>query len=410
MTAADASYAFIDDARARRNVWVLAIAQALYGSSSIIIFTLGALTGQLLSENKALATMPITAYVIGAALATYPASLYMHKVGRRLGFITGAGMSMLGTGLAIVSIWQGSFPLFCIAMMLAGQYQGFSQYYRFAAADTASEAFRPKAISRVLVGGLIAAFVGPQIAIYTKDLLAPLTFAGAFAAAMGLSVISMMVLVFVDIPKPVAAHYDAAPRPLSRIVLRPHFIVAVFCAMTSYAIMNLVMTATPLAMIACGFTVTDTAYIIQWHVVAMYAPGFITGYLITGFGVRKIVALGLVLLAGCGIVALTGVDLGRFWLALVLLGVGWNFAFVGATTMVTQCYRPEEKAQVQGLNDFLVFGSVAMASLTSGILFQMSGWDSVNLIIFPFVLMALGLIVWLTFYERSRDNMADLSA
>lgn len=404
-----ASYAMIDDQRARRNVWVLATAQALYGSSSIIIFTLGALTGQMLSENKALATLPITAYVIGAALATYPASLFMQRVGRRLGFMTGAMMSMIGTGLAIVSIWNDSFVLFCLAMMFAGQYQGFSQYYRFAAADTASEDFRPKAISRVLVGGVIAAFAGPQIAIYTKDLLAPLTFAGAFAAAMGLSLVSIGVLIFVDIPKPIAEHFSRKPRPLREIATKPRFIVAVICAMTSYAIMNLVMTATPLAMIGCGFTVTDTAYVIQWHVVAMYAPGFVTGYLISWFGVRQVVALGLVLLAGCGAVALTGVDLNRFWLALVLLGVGWNFAFVGATTMVTACYRPEEKAHVQGLNDFLVFGSVALASLTSGILFQMSGWDSVNMIIFPFVLIALGMIVWLAFWERKDADINNKS-
>ena len=405
MTSETVPYVIADDGRARRNVWVLALAQALYGSSSIIIFTLGALTGQMLSENKALATVPITAYVIGAALATYPASIYMHKVGRRLGFMTGAGMSMIGTGLAIYSIWNGSFLLFCFAMLFAGQYQGFAQFYRFAAADTASESFRPKAISRVLAGGVIAAFAGPQIAIWTKDLMAPLTFAGAFAAAMGLSVIAIGVLIFVDIPKPVVEHFRSKPRPLREVVMTPRFIVAVICAMTSYAIMNLVMTATPLAMVACGFTVTDAAFVIQWHVVAMYAPGFITGYLIARFGVRQIVALGLVLLAGCGIVALTGVDINRFWLALVLLGVGWNFAFVGATAMVTECYRPEEKAQVQGLNDFMVFGSVAIASLTSGILFQTLGWDSVNITIFPFVAMALALILWLTLWERKEGRL-----
>lgn len=404
MTVETATYALADDRRARRNVWVLAVAQALYGSAAIIIFTLGSLTGQMLSVNKALATVPISAYVIGAALATYPASLFMQKVGRRAGFITGAVLGFLGTGMSIAAIWSGSFVMFTAAMLLAGQYQAFAQFYRFAAADTASEDFRPKAISRVLVGGVIAAFAGPQIAIWSKDLLAPLTFAGAFAAAMGLSVIAMLVLSQVNIPKPVAAHYDRKPRPTAQIVLTPHFIVAVICAMTSYAIMNLVMTATPLAMIACGFTVTDAAFVIQWHVVAMYAPGFITGYLIARFGVRRIVAFGLVLLAACGIVALTGVDLNRFWLALVLLGVGWNFAFVGATAMVTECYRPEEKAHVQGLNDFLVFGSVALASLTSGILFQTMGWDSVNLAIFPFVLIALGLIVWLSLWERRQPG------
>lgn len=402
MSLSSLPYEPVDDARARRNVWVLATAQALYGSGAIIIFTLGALTGQMLSENKALATLPISAYVVGAALATYPASLFMQRVGRRAGFITGAALGMIGTGLAIAAIGTGSFALFCAAMFLAGQYQGFSQFYRFAAADTASEQFRPKAISRVLVGGVIAAFAGPQIAIWSKDLLAPLTFAGAYAAAMGLSVIAVIVLAFVDIPKQVEElGGDTAPaRPLGEIVFTPRFLVAVTCAMTSYAIMNLVMTATPLAMIACGFEVSDAAFVIQWHVVAMFAPGFITGHLIARFGVHLVVATGLVLLAGCGVVALTGVDLGRFWLALVLLGVGWNFAFVGATTMVTDCYRPEEKARVQGLNDFMVFGSVALASLTSGLMFQFFGWESVNLTIFPFVVVALAMIIWLMLRER----------
>ncbi len=388
------------DARARRNVLVLATAQGLYGSGAIIIFTLGSLTGQMLSINKALATLPITAYVLGAALSTFPASMYMQRFGRRTGFMTGAFMGMTGAGVAVFAIYRASFPLFVAAMLIAGFYQAFSQFYRFAAADTASEAFKPKAISWVLAGGVAAAFAGPQIAIWSKDLLAPLSFAGAFAAAMGLSIIAQLVLLFVDIPRMRAEHYKAKPRPLGVIIRNPRFLVAVFCAMTSYAIMNLVMTATPLSIVACGFSVADAAFVIQWHVVAMFAPGFFTGFLITRFGVEKIIALGLVLLAACGIVALSGVSLARFWSALVLLGLGWNFAFVGATTMVTDCYRPEEKAKVQGINDLSVFGSVALASLLSGVLFQNFGWNSVNLTIFPFVTLALILIFWLANMKR----------
>ncbi len=379
---------------------VLAIAQGLYGSGAIIVFTLGSLTGQMLSVNKALATLPITAYVLGAALSTYPASMYMQRFGRRTGFMTGAFMGMSGTGLAVVAIYLASFPLFVASMFIAGFYQAFSQFYRFAAADTASETFKPKAISWVLAGGVAAAFAGPQIAIWSKDLLAPMSFAGAFAAAMGLSAIAQIVLLFVDIPKTRAELFDGKPRPLGRVIRNPRFIVAVICAMTSYAIMNLVMTATPLSIVSCGFSVADAAFVIQWHVVAMFAPGFFTGFLITRFGVEKIIALGLILLAACGIVALSGISLARFWSALVLLGLGWNLAFVGATTMVTDCYRPIEKAKVQGINDLCVFGSVALASLLSGVLFQNFGWQSVNLTIFPFVTLALILIFWLANMEK----------
>ncbi len=388
------------DYRTRRNIIVLAIAQGLYGSGAIIVFTLAALTGQMLSVNKALATLPITAYILGAAVTIFPASMFMQRFGRRRGFMTGAAMGMAGAGLAVFAIYEADFALFTAALFIAGAFQAFSSFYRFAAADTASDAFKPKAISWVLVGGVAAAFAGPQIAIWSKDMLAPYSFAGAFAAAMGLSFIAFVILSFIDIPRPVEDHFERPPRPLPEIIKNPRFMVAVICAMVSYAIMNLVMTATPLSIVACGFSVSDAAFVIQWHVVAMFAPGFFTGNLIVRFGVERIISAGLLLLAGCGIVALSGVSLSQFWAALVLLGLGWNFAFIGATTMLTQCYRPEEKAKAQGINDLAVFGSVALASLLSGVLFQNYGWDSVNITVFPFVIIALLLILWLANMEK----------
>ena len=388
------------NALARRNTLVLAIAQALYGSGTIIIFTLGALAGQMLATNKALATLPITSFVMGTMISTFPASLHMRRVGRRIGFQTGAAFGLTGTLLAAWAIITGSFWLFCAAMMLTGGYQAFSQFYRFAAADTASEAFRPKAISLVLAGGIIAAITGPWIAIHSKDLLAPINFAGAFLAAAGLALTNMLSLSFLSIPLIRDEHAHLTPRSLPEIVRQPRFLVAVFSAMVSYAVMNFVMTATPLAVVGCGLEVSDAAFVIQWHVLAMFGPSFFTGSLINRFGVERVISAGLLLLAGCGLVALTGVEIERFWFALVLLGLGWNFGFVGATTMVTSCYRPEERAKAQGINDLMVFGSVATASLTSGLIYQLLGWNSVNMTIFPFVGAALILLAWLVRHER----------
>ncbi len=390
----------VDDRLARRNTLILSASQALYGSAATIVFTLGSLVGQMLADNKALATLPITMFVLGSMMTTYPASLYMRRVGRRRGFQLGAASGALAGLLAVTGIVLGNFWLFCAAMLGGGVYQAFSGYYRFAAADSASEAFRPKAISWVLAGGVVAAIAGPKIAVLSKDLLLPYSFAGAFLALFALAAMAIMLLSFLAVPGPVADQLDKPGRPLSEIIRQPRFIVAVSAAMVSYALMNLVMTATPLAMVACGLGVSDAAFVIQWHVLAMFVPSFFTGHLITRFGASWIVVTGLALLAGAGLVALTGVDLNRFWFALVLLGLGWNFGFVGATTMVTSCYRPEEKAKVQGINDLLVFGSVALASLTSGYLFQTSGWQAVNYTVFPFVALALALIAWLAWHER----------
>ena len=384
----------IDDTRSRRNARILAVAQMLYGSSAVILITSAGLVGQMLAENKALATLPISMYVIGTATLTIPASMFMRRVGRRIGFMTGAGFGVIGAGSAALAIARGDFVLFCAATMLMGGFQASSMFYRFAAADVASEAFRPKAISWVLVGGVAAAILGPQVLIVTRDLLAPITFAGAFVAMSGLALLAMIVLSFVDIPTLPRSVQARQGRPLVTIMRQPQFIVAVLCAMVSYSMMTFLMTATPIAMVACDLTVEDAAFVVQWHAVAMFAPSFFTGNLINRFGTTAVIVTGLSLQAMCGVVAMSGVEIEQFTIALVLLGLGWNFGFVGATTLVTGTYRPEERNKVQAANDFLVFGSVASASLMSGVLLQAHGWTTVAAALFPFLAAAALLILW----------------
>ena len=390
-----------DDGRAKKNVLILFIAQALYGGGTSIMITLGGLVGHQLAVDKGLATLPITTFVLGTALMTVPASMYMKLVGRRLGFMTGAAFGVASGALATYAIFQNSFWLFCLGTFLGGTYQASSMYYRFAATDTASDGFKAKAISWVLAGGIVAAFLGPQLVIYTKALFSPVLFAGSYASATMLSLLALAVVSFIDIPKPSAERHLEAARPLGTIMRQPRLLIAMFCGMVSFGIMNFVMTATPLAMVACGLTVDDAAFVIQWHIVAMFAPSFFTGHLINRFGKERVIGLGLILLAGCGVVALSGIDLTHFWFALVLLGLGWNFGFVGATALVTDCYRPSERNKVQAANDLCVFGMVAFASFSSGKLLHLVGWDAVAGGLFPFVALAFLLIGWLYLQGRA---------
>jgi MFS family permease len=392
MTAPAIAADITEQSQARRNVWILAVAAAISGSLPAICITLGGLTGlYLLGEDKSLATLPVSGFQLGVALGALPAALLMRHVGRRLGFIAGALVAALGGVLSALSVVFGQFALFFVAMTAVGFSGAFAQQYRFAAADTGSEAFRARAISSVMLGGIAAAVIGPQTVIYTRDLLAPIPFAGAFLAMSGLAIAALIVVSLLGgsaraAPKAAAT---AGGRPLSEIVRQPRFIVAVLCAMGSYALMSLVMTAAPLAMVACGLGEDNAALGIQWHIIAMFGPSFVTGALIARFGAEAVIAVGMGLLAGCGVVGLTGTDLAHFWIALILLGVGWNFGFVGATTMLTQTYRIEERGKVQGLNDFLVFGSVAVASFSSGKLFTSVGWEILNVVVFPVVAVCL---------------------
>jgi len=404
MTASAITADLVERSHARRNVAILAVAAAISGSLPAICITLGGLTGlYLLGEDKSLATLPVSGFQLGVALGALPAALLMRRVGRRLGFIAGALVAALGGVLSCLSVVFGQFALFFVAMASVGFSGAFAQQYRFAAADTGTEAFRARAISLVMLGGIAAAVIGPQTVIYTRDLLAPIPFAGAFLAMSGLAIAALVVVSFLggsarSAPK---AEASGGGRPLGEIVRQPRFIVAVLCAMGSYALMSLVMTAAPLAMVACGLGADNAALGIQWHIIAMFGPSFVTGALIARVGPEAVIAVGMGLLAGCGAVGLTGTDLAHFWIALILLGVGWNFGFVGATTMLTQTYRLEERGKVQGLNDFLVFGSVAVASFSSGKLFTSVGWEILNVVVFPVVVVCLAGVV-VAFAARRR--------
>ncbi len=392
----------VDDRLAKRNAVLLALAQAIGGASASIVIATGPLIGyMMLDSDKSLATLPVSAMVLGTAFGTIPAGIIMRRFGRRAGFMGASIVSMLAGVLASYAVFQDQFYLFALACCLGGFAGAFVQQYRFAAADTASDAFKPKAISWVLAGGVLAGIVGPQTVIATKDMFAPILFAGTYLAQAGLAFVAMCLLVFIKIPKPPKQdHTQADGRPLIEIMKQPRFIVAAACGICSYALMSLVMTATPLAMIGCGLSETDAALGIQWHVLAMFGPSFFTGSLIARFGKERIVSIGLSLLAGCAIIALTGIELAHFWSALILLGLGWNFGFIGATAMLTDTYRPQERNLVQAVNDFLVFGFVAAASFSSGALLNAYGWSTVNLLVFPFVVLCIGLLVWLAVAEK----------
>ncbi len=394
-------------ARARRNLTVLMAAQVLLGSQLPVAFILGGLAGQTLAPNRCLATLPITLIIVGSMLSAPMLGDLMQRRGRRPGFMLGAAGGGLGAALCAFALMQGSFGLFLAGSLLIGLYQSAQGFYRFAATDGVDGAFRARAISYVLGAGLASAVVGPQLVRLTADALAPIPFAGAYVAAAALNLVGVWVFVFLDSPAPPPPAPDG-PRARSRLELirTPRIAVAMICAMVSYALMNLVMTSTPLAVVGCGFSTGQAANVVSGHVLAMFAPSFFTGHLIARFGVEKIIATGLVILAAAGAVALSGVALTNFAVALILLGLGWNFGFIGATTMLAGAHAPEERGRVQGMNDFAVFGLVAIASLTSGGLMNCSGgdavtgWTAVNLAMAPFLVTAGGALIWLALRAR----------
>ncbi|MCE8554858.1 MFS transporter [Ruegeria pomeroyi] len=398
MTLADSH---TNDSRAKRNVAVLVAAQAILGAQMPMIFTIGGLAGQSLASNVCLATLPISLIVLGSMLSATPISAIMQKWGRRAGFLLGALAGALGGAVGAYGLYLSSFPVFLAGSLLTGVYMSAHGFYRFAAADTASDAFRPKAISYVMAGGLAAAIIGPQLVKATSDAYV-IPFLGTYYAVIGVNLLGALLFFFLDIPRPTPPAADS-PRGRSRMELlkTPRIAVAVICAMVSYALMNLVMTSTPLAVVGCGYDQGDAADVVTSHVLAMYVPSFFTGHLIARFGVEKVVAAGLVVLAAAGVVALQGVDLNNFFIALILLGLGWNFGFIGATTMLASAHEPHERGRMQGLNDLLVFGGVTMASLASGGLMNCSGgspvegWTAVNLAMVPFLTLAGGALIWL---------------
>ncbi|MEO1423843.1 MAG: MFS transporter, partial [Pseudomonadota bacterium] len=391
-----------DDTRARRNVGVLVAAQALMGAQMPIAFVLGGLAGQMLADNKLYATLPISVIVVVSMFASPALSQFMGRFGRRAGFIVGALSGALAGVLCTWALVIGNFELLVFGHAFIGVYMSAQAFYRFAAADTASAEFRPKAISWVMAGGLGAALLGPQMVILFGDALAPYTFAGGYVSIVVLNLIGIAVLFLLDIPAPPrrTGPRDTG-RPLKEIMLQPKVVTAVICAMVSYALMNLMMTSTPLAVVGCGFSTDTAADVVRWHVVAMFAPSFFTGSLIARFGAERIIGIGLAILLGAGLVALAGVDLFNFYAALILLGIGWNFGFIGATTLLASAHTAEERAKVQGTNDFLVFGLVAIASFSSGGLMNgigaddvVVGWTAVNVAMVPFLVLAGATLVW----------------
>jgi len=384
-------------ATAGRQISLLAICQALLYINNVTLISINGLAGLALSPTPLYATLPITAYIVASALTTVPASLAMARWGRRAGFMFGSGMGIVGASIATLGMLTGSFVLLCLGTFCTGVYNAFAQYLRFAAADVA-EAYDPalkeRAISWVLAAGIAGGLIGPELSKITVGLL-PVMFAASYLVLAAVALVAGTVASRLIIPRHAASTAVAAARPLSVIARQPAFGVAVLVAAISYGSMNLLMTATPLAMKVCGFGYPDAADVIKWHVVGMFAPGFFTGSLIRRFGVLRIALVGCVLMFCTIGVAHAGLTYGHFWLALFTLGVGWNFMFVGATTLLTTTYTAAEKAKVQGVNDLTVFVTMISSSAASGALVSTSGWGDLNLYALPALLLATASVIYL---------------
>lgn len=385
-----------------RNVLVLSATQSTLQITGVTMVAITGLAGFALAENKALATVPLTCYVLGSAITTIPASFLMKAIGRRGGFQTGTALGVVGGLICSLAIYLANFPLLCAGMMVMGMYTAFGKYYRFAAADAASDSFRAKAISLTLAGGILGGVIGPEMAKRTKDLVADHVFLASYLSLSVVCLIAMLILSQLDIPQLSAQERKDPGRPLAAIMRQPVFVVAVLASMLSYGIMNLMMTSTPLAMRAHDHHFNDAALVLEWHVIGMYAPSFFTGSLIQRFGVLNIVLCGIALLFVCIVTALVGTTLANFWAAMFLLGVGWNFMYVGGSALLTECYTPSERAKTQAANDFLIFLTMAISSTSSGLLLNKSGWHAVNWGSLPFLLLATAATLWLMWKRRGR--------
>ncbi len=372
----------------RSNILILALGQALMLSAIVLSVTLAAILGSMLASDKGLATLPLAAMVIGTAIASLPAARLMRQRGRRPGFMLGALLGIGGSLLCAWALHQGSFVVFTLGHFLLGAYQGFANYYRFAAVEAAGSAQAGRAISLVIAGGIVAAFLGPQLGLWGRDWIGGDIFVGSYLAQGVLSLAALLLLTRLRLPKAVATQSGSA-RPLREILKQPALRVAIFGAAIGYAVMIMVMTATPLAMLGCGLPGSSIAPVIQWHVVGMFAPSFFTGALIRRYGAPRIMQVGFVLLLAHVVLALSGVEFLHFLSGLVFLGVGWNFSFIGGTTLLAQAYRPAEQAKVQATNEFIVFGLVAVATLSSGWLYDRFGWVTLNLAVVPLLVAAL---------------------
>ena len=393
-------------ARARRNVIVLFAAQAILGAQMSMIFIVGGLAGKMLAPHPCIVTLPLSMIILGTALSARPLARFMQNHGRQAGFLVAVGSGTIGAVISASAIWIGSFWLFMAGSLLTGIYQAGQGFYRFAATDTAPEDFAPRAISWVMVGGLIAAILGPSLVRYTDGMTA-VPFLATYVAIFLLNLTGPVLFAFLDIPKPEAQpQTTGATRSIGDLLRSPRILVAMICGTVSYALMNLMMTSTSLAVVGCGFEQKDAANIISLHALAMFAPSFFTGSLITRFGAERIVAVGLAILTVAGAIALAGVNLANFYVALMLLGLGWNFGYIGATAMLTGTYSAAERGRVQGINDAVVFSGVFLASLSSGGLMNCAGgstqqgWNAVTLTMLPFLLLAAAALIWLTRVQR----------
>lgn len=393
----------------RRNVILLACCQALLLTNAVTLVSIGALAGYALATNKVFATLPATGYVIGALIGTFPASLWMRRVGRRNGFLTGGLFALAGSALAASAMFAHSLPLLFAGTLLLGIYNAFGQYYRFAAADAARPDFKSRAISLVMAGGLVGGIVGPEISKYTRGLVEPL-YAASYASLFVFALIAMAIVSRLRIPAPAEGVLHEPARPLRRIAAQPMFLVAAGVGALGYGVMNLLMTATPLAMSFCGHPYSAAATVIASHVVAMFGPSFFTGSLIKRFGVLRVMFAGTLMMFACVATALSGQLVANFWTALVLLGVGWNFMYIGGTTLLTEAYRPSEKAKAQGANEITVFAVQAVSSFSSGVLVNTAGWRVLNLVALPLLTVAAVAIVYLAIAIRRPKTASSAAA
>ncbi len=378
----------------KRNVVLLSLSQAALITGLSLLLASSAIVGMALAGNKSLATLPLAFLFLAQMATTIPASLYMARVGRRLGFMTSAMFGLAGAAVATGGVFIADFSIFCFGMTLIGVFNGFGQYYRFTAVEVVPEDYRSRAISYVLAGGVIAAFAGPNLANWSRHLL-PAEFAGSYACLIGLYLLAFGIAYFMRIPSPGSASRSQGGRPLKAIARQPAYLVAVASAMVGYGVMNFIMIATPLAMKGYGHAFSDTAFVIQWHVFGMFIPSFFTGHLIRRFGTSNIMLTGILLLGLCVWINFTGTTVTHFWSALVILGLGWNFLFVGATTLLTETYSPNEKAKAQALNDFIVFGTVTIISFSSGAVQHALGWQIINIAVIPFLVLVVIANLWL---------------
>jgi MFS family permease len=390
----------------RKNVAVLAVCQGLLLTNNSILITVNALAGYALATDKALATLPVTSYFVGSALATLPLAMLMKRFTRRTGFIVGAMFAIAGSLVCAAAVYAGNFWLLCLGIVVLGAYFAAGQHYRFAAADSAPADFKSRAISLVLAGGIAGGFIGPETSMLTTGLIAGHPYTGAYFSLVAFALLSILALRWLEIPPLAEPERREKGRPLGEIARQPVFAVAVLCGTVSYGVMNLLMTATPLAMDASAHPFSEAAFVIQWHIVGMFAPSFVTGNIINRFGLMTVMLVGVALNIVCVAIALSGVGVMHFWLALVLLGIGWNFMFVGATALLTESHTPAERAKVQGVNDSAIFITMIATSLASGALFTIQGWQAMNMWAVPVLLLAGAGVLWFAWVRRHPTRTA----